>query len=85
MRAMNCLVVNDLDVNKLERLSKYNTWTQIKVTEKHFFCPSRFHSHGMVFNNEHNSYPKMSVKQPLDLLIMLINTTSIHFCRFYGI
>jgi hypothetical protein len=31
-----------------------------------FLVDSPFHSHSRVFNIEHNSYPKMSIKQPLD-------------------
>jgi len=38
------------------------------VNEQCFYCCSTFHSHSRVFNNEQNSYPKMSVKQPLLLM-----------------
>jgi len=39
--------------------------TEIKVKEQCFYCCSASHSHSMVFKNEQNSYPKMSVKRPL--------------------
>ena len=38
--------------------------TQIIVKEQLFYCCSTFNSHCRVFDNEHNSYPKMSVKWP---------------------
>ena len=38
--------------------------TQIIVKEQLFYCCSTFNSHCRVFDNEHNSYPKMSVKCP---------------------
>ena len=55
---------------------------KLKLRNSACFALLDFHSQGRVFNNEHNSYPKMSMKRPLDLLLMLINTTSVHFCRF---
>jgi len=39
--------------------------TQNKVKEHLFYCCSTFHSHSRVFNNGHNSYPKMSVKRSI--------------------
>jgi hypothetical protein len=41
------------------------TSTHIKVTEQHCYWCSTFDSHRRVFNNENNSYPKLSVKLPL--------------------
>ena len=38
-----------------------STSTQIKVKEQRFYCGFTFHSHCRVFNNEHNSYHKMSL------------------------
>jgi hypothetical protein len=29
------------------------------------WCCSSFHNQSRIFNNEHNSYPKMSVKRPI--------------------
>ena len=36
-----------------------------KVKEQGFYFCSTFHSHSRVFNDEHNSYPQMSVNWPL--------------------
>jgi hypothetical protein len=44
----------------------------IKVKEQSYYSYSTFHSHSRVFNNEDNSYPKMSVKQPLTMRIIRI-------------
>ena len=41
------------------------TYMKIKVKEQHFYCVLYF-SHSRVFNNKLSSYPKMSMKQPLD-------------------
>jgi hypothetical protein len=49
-----------MDVNEHERLSSITLRQKVKYK----YC-STFHSHSMVFNNEQNSYPKMSVKQPV--------------------
>ena len=49
-----------MDANEHLRLSNI---TQIKVKEWHFYYCSTFHSHSRVFNNEHNSYSTMSMKQ----------------------
>ena len=40
-----------MDVNEDERLIKFDTKTQIKVEEQHFYCCSTFHSHSNIFNN----------------------------------
>jgi hypothetical protein len=102
-----CLLVRkDMDVNEREWLSK-TLKTQIQVKEQHFIAVlsprdeifivldmcSAFHSHSRVFNNEINSYPKMSVKWPRNLhlssysLHLLINATSVHLHRldFFGV
>ena len=65
--AIVCLVRKDMDidVSEYERLSNNTLGTKIKVKEQHFYCCSTLHSNSKVFNNEHNSYPKMSVKRPL--------------------
>jgi hypothetical protein len=38
---------------------KHSTWTQIIVKEHRCYCSATFGSLGRVFNNEHNSYPKV--------------------------
>ena len=48
-----------------ERLSDLTLRHESKVRWQHFYCSYTFHSHCSVFNNEHNSYPKMSVKRSL--------------------
>ena len=53
-----------MDVNELGRLSNLTLRTRNQAKEKRFYCCSAFHSHNRVFNNEHNSYPKMSVTCP---------------------
>ena len=53
-----------MDVNEHERLSNI-TFRQNNVKEQCFNCRFTVHSHSRVFNDEHNSYPKGSVKQPL--------------------
>ena len=35
---------------------------RMQVKEPRFYCYSAFHSHGRIFYNEQNSYPKMNVK-----------------------
>ena len=40
-------------------------WTQTTVKKKVLFWCSIFHNHSRVFSNKNNSYPKMSMKQPL--------------------
>jgi hypothetical protein len=52
-----------MDVNEHERL--LNITLRYKVKERGLYCCPTFHSHSMVFNNEHSSYPKISVKRPL--------------------
>ena len=52
---------NDMDVNENERLSNFTLKTQINVKEQHFYWCSLFLSRSKVFNNEHSSYPKISV------------------------
>ena len=42
-----------------------DTYAQIKVNEQSLYCCSTYFSHSSVFNNEHNPYPKMSVKLSL--------------------
>ena len=39
--------------------------THITVREQPFYCCSTFHRHSRIFNNEQNSYHKMSVNLPL--------------------
>jgi len=60
------LVRKDMDVNGNERLSniiqKQCTLIQIRIKEQCFYCCSTFHIHNWIFNNDHNSYPKVSVK-----------------------
>ena len=56
----------DMDVNEHERLSNITLKTQIQEKEQLSYCRSTFHSHSKVFNNENNSYLKMSVKRTLD-------------------
>ena len=51
----------DMDVNE-----HYYIFTKTEVKEQGFNCSSILQSHFRVFNNEHNSYPKMSFKLPLD-------------------
>ena len=58
------LVRNYMDINDRENIKLY-TLTQVKAKEQHFYCCSTFHNHSRVFINENNSWPKMSVKQPL--------------------
>jgi len=53
------LVRNDMDVNEHERLQHHITQKLV------LYCCSTFQSHSIVFNTQHNSYPKMSVKQPI--------------------
>ena len=38
---------------------KHSTWTQIIVKEQRCYCSATFGSLCRVFNNEHNSYPKV--------------------------
>jgi hypothetical protein len=38
----------------------------MQLKEQHFYCCSTFHSHSRVFNNEHDLYAIISVKQNLD-------------------
>jgi hypothetical protein len=47
-----------MDVDEHERLSHITLKTQIKVQEYHL----SLHSHSRVFNNEQNTYSKMSEK-----------------------
>jgi hypothetical protein len=47
------------------KLAHFTLQTQIKVKEELFYCCSTFDSHNRVFNNKHNSYPKISKKQYL--------------------
>ena len=57
------LVRKSMDGNEHENLLNFTTPRhKTKTKEQHFYCCSTFHSHSRVFNNEHNSYPKMSVK-----------------------
>ena len=48
-----------MGVNEHVRLSYFITKHNVK--RQNFYCSSTFHSHIMVFNNEHNSYPKIYV------------------------
>ena len=64
MKNNNLLVRKDMDVNEHERLSNCTHKTQTK--ERNRDCIAVLHfSHCRVFNNEHKSYPKMSVKRAL--------------------
>jgi len=56
------LIRNDMDGNK-QRLS--NITLKHKIKEQHFYCCSTFHSHSRVFNNENNSYTKMTTSRHL--------------------
>ena len=47
------------------KLARLTLKTQIKVKEQHFYCCSTSNNQSRVFNNEHNSYFKMSEKQYL--------------------
>ena len=48
------------------------------------YCCSAFHSHSTVFNNKHNSHPKMGTTQDINMYSWLLplNPTSGHPCRF---
>ena len=50
------------------RLSNITLKTQIQVKEQCFYGCSAFNSHSGIYNNEQNSYPKMSVKNVRHLL-----------------
>ena len=50
------------------RLSNITLKTQIQVKEQCFYGCSAFNSHSGIYNNEQNSYPKMSVKSVRHLL-----------------
>ena len=64
MKCILCSVIRkDMDVNEHGRTILYCTWAYIKVKAEH--CCSAVHSHSSVFNTEHNSYYKTSVKQHL--------------------
>ena len=63
------VVRKDIDVNEHERLSNIKLRYKIKEKEQGFYCCPTFHSHSSVFNNEHNTHPKMSLKQPLANLL----------------
>jgi hypothetical protein len=65
------VVRKDKDVNEHERQSNITLKTQIQEKKQCFYCCSTFHSHCRVFNNENNSYHKMSVKRPLVCCICL--------------
>ena len=47
--------------------------TQIQVKEHRVYCCTAFHSHSRVFNNEQNSYLKMSVKWLVCSWMVLFN------------
>ena len=55
------LVKTSIDVNEHDKSSNL-ILKQIKEKLQAFYCRSAFHSDSRVFNNDHNSYPKMSVK-----------------------
>ena len=59
------VVRKDMDLNVHERLSNMTLKTPIIVKEQYFYCCSTLHCYSGVFNNENNSYHKMSGKQPL--------------------
>jgi hypothetical protein len=65
------VVRENIDVNEHQRL--HNSSLRHKVKEQHFYCCFTFHSHSRVFNSEHNSYPKMSVKHSLACTWEFIN------------
>jgi hypothetical protein len=54
-----------MDENEHDKLSNITLKHKLKFKEQHFYYCSVFHGHSNDFNNEHNSYPKMSVKQPV--------------------
>jgi hypothetical protein len=58
------------------------TWTQVNVKKHSSYCCSTFHSHGGVFINGHNSYPKLSAKRPIACSTPLsMNSTVGHLCH----
>ena len=59
----------------------------LKVKEQHFYCSSIFHSHSRVFNNENNSYLKVSIKWSLQLTLYFCCLTLhlVYLCSFYVI
>jgi hypothetical protein len=77
------LVRKNIDVNEHDILSNI-TLTHNQVKEQRFYCcsASEFHSHSMVFNKQHNSYPKMSMKRPLDC-ISIVQQSIVCICLIY--
>jgi hypothetical protein len=59
------LVRKVMDVNEHQKLLSNTLKTLIEVNEQDYYCCSTFHSHSRVFNNESNSYVKMSAKLTL--------------------
>ena len=51
-----------MGVNEHERLSNITIRHKLDNKEQRFYCYYIFHSRSRVFNNENNSYPKMSMK-----------------------
>jgi len=45
---------------------------KIRLKEQRFYCCSTVNSHSRVFNNENNSCPNLSVKQPLVCMNMML-------------
>ena len=55
-------VYNVKDVNRKTTFSsEVQEWESVK--EHRLYCCFTLHSHSSVFNNEHNSYPKMNMKR----------------------
>jgi len=55
---------------------KFYMYTQINVNEQHLYCCSTFYSYSRVFNNEINSYIKMSVWWHLAFTVCTYNIQS---------
>ena len=74
------LVRKDIDVNEHDKSSNL-ILKQIKEKLQTLYCRSAFHSHSRVFNNDHNSYPKMSVKWHLAIYSLSVCSwfTSLRF------
>jgi hypothetical protein len=52
---------NNMNVSQQGRLSNFTFMHQLNYTEQSLYCCSIFHNYNRVFNNDHNSYHKMTV------------------------
>jgi len=59
---LNVLVIKGMRVNEQGRVSKIMLRIQSKVKEQCLYYYFKIHNHNVVFNIEHSSYSKMSVK-----------------------